>query len=156
MIISINQKRLMAYYLFGRFITVSDHVVCNFCPSGLLYLSSNSHENVNRMFDFTHLQKKSHKVHYQIMECVKLIVFQGVFFSFILLGGIPFPIWPSDMHSLIGRCVCGNCTKAHFKSTHIYQTIPSHPSIPSVVTTCNSPLFVLSVCTWWILYYINS
>ena len=148
MISPINQKRLMAHYLFGRLITVSDHVVCDFCPSGLLYLSSTSHENVNRVFDFTRLKKKSHKEHYQIMECIKLIVFQGVFSSFILLYWIPFPIWPSDVHYLIGRYVGGDCTKAHFESSRIYQTIPSHPSIPSVVTTSSSPLFVLSICTW--------
>lgn len=64
------------------------------------------------------------------MECVKLIVFQGVFSSFILLGWIPFPIWPSDMHSLIGMCACGDCTRAHFEAAHIYQTIPSHPIFP--------------------------
>lgn len=138
----------MAHYLIGRLITVSDRVVGNFCPSGLLYLSSISHAIVNCMFDFTHLKKKSQEEHYQIMECIKLIVFQGVFSSFILLYWIPFPIWPSDMHYLIERYVGGDCTKAHFESTCIYQTIPSHPRIPSVVTTSSSPLFVLSICTW--------
>lgn len=47
------------------------------------------------------------------------------------------------MHFLIGRCVCSDCTIAHFESTHIYQAIPSHPNIPSIVTTSKSPLFVL-------------
>lgn len=89
------------------------------------------------------------------MECIKLIVFQGVF-SF-------YSPWLNSLPNLalryaffIGRRVCGDYPRGCFALTHICQTIPSHPNIPCVVTSSNSPLFVLFICTWWILYYINS
>lgn len=61
----------------------------------LLYLRSKAHKNINCMFDLIHLkQRKSHKEHYRIMEYVKLVAFQKVFPSSILLGWIPYPFGP--------------------------------------------------------------